>query len=135
MNTSSKTVGKVYQTNNYSDIKFTTLATDNQLNATDNVYIEFYSGATDLANGIYMIMSEYSSNTYNIYYDGNTYIENAFATYGSIVILPDSTINSNGSIVTTYANSINTINAVAHSGLGIVANSVMEGIAYVSPYK
>ena len=124
-----------YQSNNYSNIRFTTLKADNGFSANDNVHIEFFTSSTDLANGIYMIKDEYSSNTYNIYYDGNTYIQNAFSTYGSIVILPDSTINSNGSIVTTYANSINTINAIAHSGLGIVANSVMEGIAYVSPYK
>ena len=124
-----------YQSINYSNIRFTTLSTDNHLSATDTVYIEFFTSSTDLANGIYMIKDEYSSNTYNIYYDGNTYIENAFATYGSIVTLPNSTTNINGSIVTVYSNSINTINAVAHSGLGIVANSVMEGIAYVSSYK
>jgi hypothetical protein len=110
-----------YQTNNYSNIRFTTLKADNGLAPNDNVYIEFYASATDLANGIYMVKSEYNSNTYNIYYDGNTYIQNAFTTYGSIVTIP--------------GNTNNTINIVAHSGLGIVSGSVMEGIAYVSPYK
>ena len=110
-----------YQTNNYSNIVFTTLKTNNGYAATDNVYIEFYSSATDLANCIYMIKDVYSSNTYNIHYDGNTYLQNAYSTYGSIVTIP--------------GNTNNTINIVAHSGLGIVTGSVMEGTAYVSPYK
>ena len=119
--TANSNVRVWYQTNNYSNIVFTTLKANNGLSATDNVYIEFYASATDLANGIYMIKSKYSSNTYNIYYDSNTYIQNAFATYGSIVTVP--------------GNTNNTINIVAHSGLGIVTGSVMEGIALVSPYK
>ena len=110
-----------YQTNNYSNIRFTTLKTSSGYAANDNVYIEFYSSATDLANGIYMVKDVYNGNTYNIFYDGNTYIQNAFATYGSIVYIP--------------GNTNNTINIVAHSGLGIVPGSVMEGISYVSPYK
>jgi len=110
-----------YQTNNYSNIVFTTLKADNGLAANDNVYIEFFASATDLANGIYMVKDVYSSNTYNIYYDGNTYIQNAFSTYGSIVYIP--------------GNTNNTINIVAHSGLGVIAGSVMEGMALVSPYK
>ena len=110
-----------YQTNNYSNIRFTTLKTSSGYAANDNVYIEFYSSATDLANGIYMVKDVYNGNTYNIFYDGNTYIQNAFATYGSIVYIP--------------GNTNNTINIVAHSGLGVVPGSVMEGISYVSPYK
>lgn len=110
-----------YQSNNYSNIKFTTLMTNNGLSANDNVYIEFYSSATDLANGIYMIKSDYNGNTYNIMYDGNTYIQNAFSTYQSLVYIP--------------GNTNNTINIVAHSGLGIVSSSLMEGMALVSPYK
>ena len=61
------------------------------------------------------------SNTYNINYDGNTYITNAYSTYGSLVYIP--------------GNTNNTINIVAHSGLGIVSGSVMEGVSLVSPYK
>jgi hypothetical protein len=110
-----------YQTNNYSNIVFTTLKTDNGFTANDNVYIEFYASATDLANGIYMINREYSTNTYNVVYNGNTYIQNAYSTYASLVYIP--------------GNTNNTINIVAHSGLGIVSGSVMEGMALVSPYK
>ena len=110
-----------YQTNNYSNIRFTALRTSSGFTANDNVYIEFYSSATDLANGVYMVKKTYNGNTYNIYYDGNTYIQNAFSTYGSIVYIP--------------ANTHNTINIVGHSGLGITTNSIMEGIALVSPYK
>ncbi len=110
-----------YQTNNYSNIRFTTLKPSSGYAANDNVYIEFYSSAADLANGVYMIKNIYNGNTYNIKYDSNTYIQNAFGTYGSIVTIP--------------GNTNNTINIVAHSGLGIVAGSVMEGTAYVSPYK
>ena len=110
-----------YQSNNYSNIKFTTLKDDNGLSANDNVYIEFYSSATDLANGIYMVKSDYNGNTYNIFYDGNTYIQNAFSTYQSLVYIP--------------GNTNNTINIVAHSGLGIVSGTIMEGMALVSPYK
>lgn len=110
-----------YQTNNYSNIRFTTLKTSSGYAANDNVYIEFYSSATDLTNGVYMIKNIYNGNTYNIKYDSNTYIQNAYSTYGSIVTIP--------------GNTNNTINIVAHSGLGIVAGSVMEGTAYVSPYK
>ena len=113
-----------YQTNNYSNIRFTTLKTDNGLAANDNVYIEFYSSATDLANGVYMVRDVYNSNTYNVHYDGNTYIQNAYSTYAPLVYIPKYSNNTN-----------NTINIVAHSGLGIVSGSVMEGMALVSPYK
>ena len=109
-----------YQSNNYSNIVFTTWQTPNGYSANDNVYIEFYSSATDMTNGVYMIKNVYSSNTYNINYDGNTYITNAYGTYGSQVYIPGHP---------------NTINAIAHSGLGIVSGSVMEGVALVSPYK
>ena len=110
-----------YQSNNYSNIVFTTWQTPNGYSANDNVYIEFYSSATDMTNGVYMIKNVYSSNTYNINYDGNTYITNAYSTYGSLVYIP--------------GNTNNTINIVAHSGLGIVSGSVMEGVSLVSPYK
>jgi hypothetical protein len=109
-----------YQTNNYSNIVFTTLKTNGGYSANDNVHVEFFATATDLANGIYMVKDVYSSNTFNIYYDGNTYIQNAFSTYGSIVFIPGHP---------------NTINVIAHSGLGIVSGSIMEGMALVSPYK
>ena len=66
-----------YQTNNYSNIRFTTLKTSNGFVANNNVYIEFYTSATDLANGIYMIKRVYNSNTYNIFYDANTYYYSA----------------------------------------------------------
>ncbi len=110
-----------YQSNNYSNIVFTTLRADNGFTANDNVYVEFFGTATDLANGIYMVKSEYNTNTYNIVYDGNTYIQNAFSTYQSLVYIP--------------GNTNNTINIVAHSGLGIVTGSIMEGMALVSLYK
>ena len=109
-----------YQTNNYSNIVFTTLRASSGFSAADNVDIEFYSSATDLANGIYTINSIYGSNTYNIYYNANTYIQNAWSTYHSLVKIPGNP---------------NTINVTAYSGLGIVANSVMEGAALVSLYK
>ena len=120
-----------YQTNNYSNIVFTTLMTDNGLSANDNVYIEFYSSATDLANGIYMINKEYSSNTYNVHYNANNSIVNAAITYGSLVFIP----NTTNSVTGTVVRHTNTINELSHSGLGIVTGSVMEGTAYVSPYK
>ena len=63
-----------YQSNNYSNIAFTTLKANNNLFANNNVYVEFYSSATDLANGIYMIKSRYSPNTYNVFYNANTYV-------------------------------------------------------------
>ena len=109
-----------YQTNNYSNIVFTTLKSTNGFSATDNVEIEFYTAGDDLANGIYMIKSVYSSNSYNIYYNANTYIQNAWGTYHSTVFIPGNP---------------NTINVTAYSGLGIVANSVMEGVSLVLPYK
>ncbi len=117
-----------YQSNSYSNIKFTTLHDTSGYSATDNVYIEFYSGASDLSNGVYMVKDTYNGNTYNIYYDSNTSIVNAESIYGSQVYIPSSTNGVN----TIISNTINTIN---HYGLGIVANSVMEGIAYVLPYK
>lgn len=119
--TANSNVRVWYQTNNYSNIVFTTLKTSDGYAANDNVFIEFYSSASDIANGVYMIRDIYSANTYNIHYDGNTFIQNAYSTYGSIVYVP--------------GNTNNTINIVAHSGLGIVAGSVMEGTAWVSPYK
>ncbi len=120
-----------YQTNNYSNIVFTTLKTDNGFAANDNVYIEFYSSASDLANGIYMIRNEYSSNTYNVHYNANNSIVNAAVTYGSLVFIPNTTNTVTGAVV----RHTNTINEISHSGLGIVTGSVMEGTAYVSPYK
>mgnify|MGYP003353847478 FL=1 len=105
-----------YQTNNYSNIVFTTWNSSNGYAANDNVHIEFYSFATDLANGVYMIKDVYNSTTYNIHYDGNTYITNAFGTYGSQVYIPGHP---------------NTINTIAHSGLGIVSGSVKIGRAHV----
>jgi hypothetical protein len=66
-----------YQSNNYSNVRFTTLRTSNGFVANNNVYVEFYTSATDLANGIYMIKRTYSSNTYNIFYDANTYYYSA----------------------------------------------------------
>jgi hypothetical protein len=120
-----------YQANNYSNIKFTTLKTSHGYSATDNVEIEFYTSSTDLSNGIYMIKNVYGSNTFNVYYDSNTSIVNSTITYESLVFIP----NTTNSKTKTTVHHTNTINAVSHSGLGIVANSVMEGIAYVSPYK
>ncbi|NDB59368.1 hypothetical protein EB001_13095, partial [bacterium] len=72
-----------YQTNNYSNIRFTTLKTSNGYSANDNVYIEFYSSATDLANGIYMVKNTYNGNSYNVYYASNNSIANSTLTYGS----------------------------------------------------
>ena len=120
-----------YQTNNYSNIRFTTLASSHGLNVSDVVEIEFLTGATDLANGIYVVKNVYGSNTYNVYYNANTSIVNSTLTYGSQVFIPNTT-NSQTNVRVQHTN---TINAISHSGLGIVANSVMEGIAYVSPYK
>ena len=120
-----------YQTNNYSNIVFTTLKADNGFAANDKVYIEFYSSATDLANGIYVINSEYSSNTYNVHYSANDSVVNATITYGSLVFIPNTTNTKTNTVV----RHTNTINEISHSGLGIVTGSVMEGTAYVSPYK
>ena len=64
-----------YQTNNYSNIVFTTLKPTNGYSATDNVNIEFFASSIDLANGIYMVSNTYNSNTFNIYYNSNTYIK------------------------------------------------------------
>jgi hypothetical protein len=120
-----------YQTNNYSNIRFTTLKTSSGYTANDNVYIEFYSSATDLANGIYMIKNVYNGNTYNIFYDANTSVANSTTTYGSLVFIPNTTNEVTGAVI----RHTNTINSIEHSGLGIVSGSVMEGISYVSPYK
>jgi hypothetical protein len=120
-----------YQTNNYSNIRFTTLMTNSGYTANDNVYIEFYSSATDLANGIYMIKNVYNGNTYNIFYDANISIANSTTTYGSLVFIPNTTNEVTGTVV----RHTNTINSITHSGLGIVSGSVMEGISYVSLYK
>jgi len=120
-----------YQTNNYSNIRFTTLKTSSGYSANDNVYIEFYSAAADLPNGVYMINKTYNGNSYNISYNSNTYIQNATGTYGSQVFIPNTVNTLTGATI----QHTNTINAIAHSGLGIVTGSVMEGIAYVSPYK
>ena len=109
-----------YQSNNYSNIVFTTVKSTNGLVATNNVYVEFLSSATDLANGVYMVRNAYNANSYNIYYNANTHIQNAYSTYHSQVFIPGNP---------------NTINVTAYSGLGIVANSIMEGIATVSVYK
>ena len=120
-----------YQTNNYSNIRFTTLKTSSGYTANNNVYIEFYSSATDLSNGIYMIKNVYNGNTYNIFYDANTSVVNSTTTYGSLVFIPNTTNEVTGAVV----RHTNTINSIEHSGLGIVSGSVMEGISYVSPYK
>ncbi|NDB59536.1 hypothetical protein EB001_13960 [bacterium] len=120
-----------YQSNNYSNIRFTTLKADNGLSANDNVYIEFFTSAIDLANGVYMIKNKYSTNTYNIYYTTNNSIVNSTLTYGSQVFIPN-TVNTLTGVTVHHSN---TINAIAHSGLGITTDSVMEGIALVSPYK
>ena len=132
--TSNSNVRVWYQTNNYSNIRFTALQTNSGFASTDNVCIEFYTSSTDLSNGIYMIKNTYGSNTYNIYYDANISIVNAYSTYGSQVRIP-AIMNTTNILSPTVIYRTNTINAASHSGLGIVANSVMEGIAYVSPYK
>ena len=118
--TANSNVRVWYQRNNYSNIMFTTLRTASGLAATNNVYVEFFTSATDLANGVYMVKNVFSSNTYNINYDANTYITNAYSTYGSSVYIPGHP---------------NTINAIAHSGVGVTANARMEGSALVSLYK
>ena len=110
-----------YQSNNYSNIVFTTLRDTSGFSPTNNVFVEFFEGAADLSNGVYMIRNTYGSNTYNIYYNANTYIQNAWSTYHSNVYIPGT------------AN--NTYNITAYSGLGVIANSVMEGTASVSVYK
>lgn len=132
--TSNSNIRVWYQTNNYSNIVFTTLKDTNGFIATQNVDIEFFCSATDLANGIYMIKNVYSSNTYNIHYSSNDSIVNAYSTYGSQVIIP-ARMNTTNILSPTVVYRTNTINIAAHSGLGIVANSIMEGVAYVSPYK
>lgn len=117
-----------YQSNNYTNIVFTTVRTTNGLLANNNVYVEFLTTSTDLANGVYMVKKVYSSNTYNIYYNANTYIQNS---YSSTVFLPRYPNTQN--LMTSIKS--NTMNVTAYSGLGIVANSVMEGMSYVSLYK
>jgi hypothetical protein len=109
-----------YKPNNYTNVVFTTGRTTNGFAATNNVYVEFYTSASDLANGIYMVRSVYSSNTYNIYYNANTYIQNSWTTYHSLVTIPGNP---------------NTINTIGYSGAGVVANTRMEGTALVSLYK
>ena len=117
-----------YQSNNYSNIVFTTIRTTNGLNATDNAYVEFHASANDMSNGIYMVRNVYSANSYNIYYNANTYIQNA---YSSSIFMPRYPNTQN--LMTSIKS--NTMNVTTYSGLGIVANSVMEGIATVSVYK
>ena len=58
-----------YSTNLYSNIYFT--QDNHSLSPGDNVKIEFFSAG--ISNGIYTIKSAYS-NTYNIYYNANTYV-------------------------------------------------------------
>jgi hypothetical protein len=120
-----------YQSNNYSNIVFTTLRDTSGYVANTNVFVEFSASANDMPNGIYMVKSVYSSNTYNIYFDANTSIVNSTLTYGSLVFIPNTVNVLTGNTI----QHTNTINSVAHSGLGIVANSRMEGIASVSLYK
>lgn len=91
--------------NNYSNIKFTTYRSTQSVFAGDNVWIEFLTSSTDLANGVYSVNTVYgSSNSYNIYYNANTHVN-------------------------TTSNTIN------YSGLGVKALSQMEGTALVSTYK
>jgi len=64
--------------NNYSNILFRTSNANSRIFRTisnNNVYIEFYRAGADLANGVYTIKSRYGgTNTYNIFYNANTYI-------------------------------------------------------------
>jgi|688.fasta_scaffold02023_32 hypothetical protein len=129
--TGNSTVRVWYQTNNYSNIVFTTLKSSSGYSANDNVHVEFFATATDLANGIYMVRDIYSTNTYNIHYTANDSIVNSAAVYGSQVFIPNTVNEVTGAVIRHK----DTINAVAHSGLGIVSGSIMEGMALVSPYK
>jgi hypothetical protein len=118
--TANSNVRVWYSTNNYSNITFTEFRTSSNVTAGQNVEIRYNASGADLANGFYTVISKYTSNSYNVHYTSNNSIVNATSTYGSQVFIPGG---------------MNTINAISHSGVGIVANSVMEGIAYVSPYK
>ena len=60
--------------NSYSNIVFTTLRPSQYVTATDNVWIEFLSPSTDIANGLYSVNTVYgSSNSFNVFYNQNTY--------------------------------------------------------------
>jgi hypothetical protein len=78
-----------------------------------------------------MVRDIYSTNTYNIHYTANDSIVNSAAVYGSQVFIPNTVNEVTGAVIRHK----DTINAVAHSGLGIVSGSIMEGMALVSPYK
>ena len=60
-----------YSQNNYSNIEFTKEA--HGFIANDNVWVEFFTSSTDLANGNYTVKAS-GANTYNIYYNANTYV-------------------------------------------------------------
>lgn len=109
-----------YQQNNYSNIVFTLHRDSDGFGQADNVFIEFYSSAIDMANGLYMVENMYNANTFNIHYDANTYIYNVYSSVHNQVLIPGNP---------------NTINAIGYSGLGIVANTRMEGMSLVSVYK
>lgn len=76
-----------YSTNLYSNIHFT--RDDHSLSTGNNVRIEFLS--TGISNGIFTIKTAYSSNTYNIYYNANTYVNKTTNTlaYSSLSITPN----------------------------------------------
>ena len=72
--TSNANVRIWYSTNNYTNVQFT--RTSHGFVANNNVRVEFFSSAIDLANGVYMIKKA-NSNTYNIFYNANTYYYSA----------------------------------------------------------
>ena len=95
--TTNSSVRVYYSTNSYSNIVFTRAShgvIDN-----DNVWIEFESSSADLSNGVYMIVKAYA-NTYNIYYNANTYINTSSNTivYSGLGVTSNSLMEGTASV-------------------------------------
>lgn len=82
-----------YSTNTYSNIRFT--QTNHSLSAGDNVRIEYYSAG--ISNGLFRVNTVYASNTYNIYYNANTYVNTSSNTLAYAAMSLSSNIAMEGS--------------------------------------
>ena len=89
-----------YSTNNYSNILFTRTA--HGFIPGDNVWIEFFTSSVDLANGVYRVNTAFgsSSNTYNIYYNANTYVNTTSNTvvYSGVGVTSTSKLEGGASV-------------------------------------
>lgn len=96
--TSNSSVRVYYSTNSYSNIVFS--RTSHGFIANDNVWIEFFTSTSDLANGVYKINTVYDSNTYNIYYNSNSYINTTSNTivYSGLGVKTDSSMEGTASV-------------------------------------